>query len=84
MSELFGVRDAAEYKAKQADFLRRNRRGVQPSATDAKPTVLDEPDAYRIKCSCGDYPTVDPDAKIACCFNCGLIYDGLELPKGDA
>ena len=83
--DVFGARTPEEYRAKQRSFMASHRRGVVQRTTDAKPTVVLESDGgLRFKCSCGDYPLVDPRWNLACCFNCGLVYTDLDLPKDAA
>jgi hypothetical protein len=79
---VFGVRTKAEYREVHRIAMRKLR--LLPKATDAKPPVLVETDAYRLKCRCGDYSLVSADWRMACCFNCGLVYEDLDIPAGEA
>jgi len=32
-------------------------------------------------CPCGNAPAVDPEWRLAACFECGAIYHGIDVPK---
>ena len=76
---VYGAQTPAEYREKQRKSLAKQRKTPRPSTE--KPTVLVESNGLRIKCECGEYPLVDEEWRMACCFNCGLVYDDLTIPE---
>lgn len=34
-----------------------------------------------LPCSCGEHPIYSPEWQVACCFNCGAMYDGVPPPQ---
>jgi hypothetical protein len=79
--ELHGARDAAEYREKQRLFIRKHF-DLSPRVAAVNPPALLDGGALRIKCGCGNYAVVDPVARIACCFQCGLVYEQVQIPEG--
>jgi len=81
-----GVRTAAEYRAKQRQYIATARLAM-PALNWRDPWLsLDHPDVliasgkWLVWCACGNYPSVDPVARLACCFECGAIYEQLTMP----
>jgi hypothetical protein len=83
---LHGVRDALEYRAKQRAYITNGRRTApalnwrDPWLSLEKPEVLILAGKWICWCECGNYPSVHPLWRLACCFECGAIYEGLTMP----
>lgn len=77
---VFGARTPEEYRELHKRSVAKSR--LTPTLSTTTPPVLVESDGLRILCACGDYPIVDADWKMACCFRCGLVYEGLDVPEG--
>lgn len=59
----------------------RARKVSAPAALPYPDVFLEADDVLRLKCSCGNYPVVDPEWALACCYECGLIYDDVTIPE---
>lgn len=35
---------------------------------------------WLIRCVCGNAPSVDPSWRLACCIECGAVFEGLDVP----
>lgn len=38
--------------------------------------------AWKLPCTCGDFPSYDPEWRCAACFNCGAVYQDVTPPPG--
>lgn len=79
---VYGAQTPQEYRERQRKSLAKQRKTPKPSTE--KPPVLVESNGLRVKCVCGEYPLVDSEWRMALCFNCGLMYEDLTIPAGDA
>jgi hypothetical protein len=60
----------------------RNRKISAPAPLPYPDVFLESDDVLRLKCSrCGNYPAVDPEWALGCCYECGLIYSDVTLPE---
>lgn len=81
-----GVRTEAEYRQQQRDKLAQARHfhpqfeWPDPWESKEVPTVFVAGGKWLVKCDCGNYPSVHPDWRLALCFECGAIYEGLTMP----
>ncbi len=82
-----GVRTPADYRARQAQAIRDGRalypdlpwRDPWPCAE--RPPVFVSGGKWLVVCACGNCPSVAPEwAGLACCYECGAMYEGLVLP----
>jgi hypothetical protein len=85
-----GVRTAAEYRAKQRAYIS-NGRTQAPALNWRDPWLSTETTDVIILagkwlcwCTCGNYPSVHPDWRLACCFECGAVYENLSVPADAA
>lgn len=39
---------------------------------------------WKLACSCGEHPVYSPEWRLACCFYCGAVYEGVEPPPAMA
>jgi hypothetical protein len=78
--ELHGARTPEEYREKQRQFIQKHF-ALTPRVAPANPPALLDGGALRVKCECGNYAVVDPDARLACCFQCGLVYEQIDIPE---
>jgi hypothetical protein len=80
------VRTGAEYRAKQAQLIASGRL-THPGLTWRDPwdagqlPVVVESGKWLVHCPCGNYPSVLPEARLACCFECGAVYADLVMPE---
>ena len=51
-----------------------------PTKASTNPPVLAQ-NYLRVKCTCGNYPIVMPETRLACCLLCGLYYENLDVPE---
>lgn len=86
-----GVKSAAAFRNEQRRYLnRRNRaRAWEPRRDPFKskdsPLVFIASGKWLIRCTnCGNAPAVAPTFALACCFECGAIYEGVSLPPDAA
>lgn len=79
--ELHGARDTAHYRELHRLFIAKHFR-LTPRVAPFNPPALLDGGALRIKCGCGNYAIVDPVGRIACCYQCGLVYENVEIPEG--
>jgi hypothetical protein len=97
-TQVHGVRSAADYRAMQRTYVQRLRAAhphlswldpwvapVEPpeDAADWWRVVTISGGKYVVRCACGNRPSVDPNWRLACCFQCGAIYEGLEMPPDE-
>lgn len=85
-----GVRTEADYRALQSQFIARGRQ-VRPALQWRDPWVCaDQPDVFvaggkwLVACACGNAPSVSPEWRLALCFECGAIYEGVTMPPDAA
>jgi hypothetical protein len=87
--EAHGVSTPEVYRAAQAAFIR-GMQAARPWLAWRDPFVSDAPPAsgavisggcWKVVCdACGNAPAYDPDWQLACCFECGAIYQNLPPP----
>lgn len=77
--DVHGVHTADEYRAAHRQFVARFRK--RPVIATVNPDVKVDSGALRVKCACGNYPIVDPDWRLACCYECGLVYENLTISE---
>ena len=79
------VRTPDDYRRAQADFLSRQRAAgvtdaVPHEATEAERSRASVPYINRgqwlMDCACRNAPSVSVEWELACCFECGAIYQG--------
>lgn len=81
-----GVRSPAEYRQKQRMYIASARmqapglRWRDPWLSLEHPDVLIAAGKWLVWCECGNYPSVHPEWRLACCFECGAIYEDLVVP----
>lgn len=81
------VESPEDYKVAQRTFIAKNR-ARSPSLNwhdpwlclDDQPVVYVSGGSWILKCGCGNAPSVHPAWRLACCFECGAIYENLRLP----
>lgn len=84
-----GVRTAAEYRERQAAAIASWRQHYPslpwrtPWRYDGEPPpVFVSGGKWLIECACGNCPSVAPEwGGLACCFECGAIYEGCVMPE---
>ncbi len=81
-----GARTAEEYRAKQAAHLRQLRSGY-PLSGFGEPHAVSEPipaivsgGRWVVMCPCGNAPSASPEWALACCFECGAVYEAVTFP----
>lgn len=80
------ARTPAAYRQQQAQYIAQGRRRYpalrwrDPWVVVLNPAVVVEGGKWLVPCACGNYPSVHPDWQLACCFECGAVYEGLVLP----
>jgi hypothetical protein len=86
-----GARTPAEYLQLQARWIKEGMRRLPAltwrapwRAPDPNPPVFVESGKWLVACPCGNCPSVDPGWRLACCFECGAIYDNLVMPSDAA
>jgi len=72
-----------DYRLKQKIYIQQGR-AARPELKWCDPWLsLDHPEVliaggkWLVFCGCGNYPSVDPGWRLACCFECGAIYENL-------
>jgi hypothetical protein len=85
------VRTADDYRARQREHIQEGRRQYAALAWRDPWLCLDRPPVFisagkwLIECACGNCPSVAPEwGGLACCFECGAVYEGLEMPSDAA
>lgn len=80
------ARTPEEYRQKQAAFIARGRL-KRPYLNWRDPVVVPDQVAafvsggcWVVLCPCGNAPAADPEWRLACCFECGAIYEGVSFP----
>jgi len=82
-----GVHDAGEYRVKQREYITFAKQKMpalkwrDPWVADEHPQVFILAGKWLVWCECGNYPSVHPEWRIACCFECGAIFQDLEIPS---
>jgi hypothetical protein len=79
MFDIFASSSEAMYRAQAAQAAASFRKKIALAAGPAPTVVLERDNVLRLKCSCGNWPAVDPNWALACCFQCGLVYEGLTI-----
>lgn len=87
---VMGVRSADDYRRRLRENMAAKRAawpdlGVpEPFVSPERPDVVVDGGAWKIRCvseGCANYPAVAPEWNgLACCYDCGAIYEGLTLP----
>lgn len=91
-----GARTAAEYREIQRKVIARMRSERpalgwrEPWLAPVDPPTPEAAAYWRVvfigggkwltRCGCGNAPSVDPQEGLACCFECGAVFEGLTLP----
>jgi len=84
---LHAARSPLEYRAKQRAYITNGRLSMpalnwrDPWLSLEKPEVVILAGKWICWCECGNYPSVHPEWRLACCFECGAIYEGLLVPE---
>lgn len=82
VQELFPLATTPElYQAGARTQARRSRKVSGPAPLPYPDVALEADDVLRLRCSCGNAPAVDPEWRLACCYECGLIYTDVTLPE---
>lgn len=85
-----GVRTPEEYLARQREFIAQMRaahpayRWLDPWDAIGRPAAFISGGRWVLMCACGNAASVDPDWRLAACFECGAIYRSIELPADRA
>lgn len=79
-----GVQTPEAYHQKQVEYLARARPPLAAWANLDPVVVLISGGAWVLRCSCGNAPAVHPAWRVARCFECGAVYEGLEIPADAA
>ena len=81
------VKTEGHYRAMQRAYIAKGRAKFHAlnwkdpwTFIGVKPDVMVDGGKLLVKCECGNYPSVHPEWKLALCFECGAIYEGLEMP----
>jgi len=80
-----GVSTPEGYRALQTAALaalatRHLRRAAQPWICLAPRTVYVAMGKWLLRCVCGNAPAVDPEWRLACCLECGAIFEHVDVP----
>ena len=84
-----GVRTEADYRRTQIMYIARARAKFpnliwrDPWVADVRPAVYITAGMWQICCAtpgCGNCPSVSSDWRLACCWDCGAVYEGLDMP----
>lgn len=81
-----GARSAADYRAKQKLYIAAARASMpalnwrDPWPATERPDVLIAAGKWLVPCACGNFPSVHPGWRLACCFECGAVYEDLVIP----
>lgn len=85
---IHNVRTPDEYRRAQLETLMSLKRshpslfaGISVFLSLAKPTVFVSGGKWVVRCLCGNAPSVDPEWRMALCFECGAQYEGLDIPE---
>lgn len=82
VQELFPtVNTPDDYREGARVQAHRVRKVSVPAPLPYPDVELESDDVLRLKCPCGNYPAVDPEWRLACCYACGLIYDDVTIPE---
>lgn len=83
------VRTEADYRARHLEAMRRavamypNLDCRLPWRPETQPAVFVAGGFWQVRCvtpGCGNYPAVQPEWGLALCWDCGAVYDGLQVP----
>lgn len=84
-----GVRSPKQYLAVQAREVARVRAAGLDDAVPHAATARERAEAsvphinhgqWKLRCACGNAPSVSVEWDLACCFECGAIYRDLAFP----
>lgn len=76
------VTSADDYRTKQRHLLAKTRHAAPFMASlSADIDIVREGTVVRVHCPCGDWPSVYQPAQLACCCNCGAIYEHVPIPE---
>ena len=83
------VRTEADYRARHLEALNRfnweypHLRRLSPWVTISKPPIYVTESLVQIRCAtpgCYNAPAVSIEWRLALCWDCGAVYEGLEVP----
>lgn len=80
------VNSPETYCGLMVQTLRENARRypLKPWGTPRKGTTQASPlinhGVWKLPCSCGEHPVYSPEWQMACCFHCGVVYEGILPP----
>lgn len=84
--EAHEVHSAKAYRKWQAGSIQRSKR-ERPSRPWRDPFVSQQTSHPQIRqgrwvlpCACGNAPSYDPEWQLACCPDCGAVYEGIAPP----
>ena len=81
-----GCRTEAEYRTKQHAAMAQGRahypqfKWSDPWICGDAVTVVVSGGKWLVCCRCGNYPSVHPDWRLALCFECGAMYERVQMP----
>lgn len=82
-----GVRTAEEYRAYQAHHIRQLQ-AARPVGPWGDPHAVTDPivavisgGRWVVICVCGNAPSASPEWRLACCCECGRIYEAVSFPE---
>jgi hypothetical protein len=85
-----GARTADEYRALQRRVIS-NGKAQRPALGWREPWVVPggreafvSGGKWIVSCDCGNGPSADPTWTIACCFECGAVYEDVSFPADAA
>jgi hypothetical protein len=85
-----GARTPEEYRALQRKFIKQGRIArpalawSDPAVAPIAPPVFIAGGKWVVRCLCANCPSVHPVWRLACCFECGAIYEDLQVPEAAA
>lgn len=77
------VRDLAGYRRAHAAAIAKKRaRGMRVAVHVSKVPLAARVDGgtWLVDCECGAGNAVDPEDRVALCFGCGAVHEGVEVP----
>lgn len=83
-----GVHSEADYRRAHAEAIKQGRRKYpnlvwhDPWSATVRPPVFVAGGLVQIRCvtpGCGNCPSVSPDWRVALCWDCGAVYEQLEI-----
>lgn len=88
-----GVNTLEDYRRKHAEALARGRLAYPnldwptPWVSSVHPPVFVSGGMWQVRCAtpgCGNAPMVSPEWRVALCWDCGAVYEGLAIPADAA